>query len=401
MGTPTFKLIYDRQHRASKKKEGAIELRITYNRTQRHVTTGIRVLPYQWKADGNIVGRKDAYELQRALDDFVAHARRVVNDLSEQGELDMKTIVSVIGNTERKNASRNVSAVSCTKGQEKKHLLNYFKERAEIRKYGRAEDSMERYDRFLRWFEAWGVMKTFADLNEMSILLMDKCLTERGMKPYSKWNNYHRFLNSFILDAIEDGLMVRNPYKRINIHKEKSNGGIGKYLTKEEFERIERLNPPTNYLKHARDLFVFQTYTCLSYTDLASFDIANIKEISGRQMYVGRRGKTNQEFAFILLQPAKLILDKYNGQLPMMSNVKYNEYLKVLAVMAGIDKPVSSHWARHTGATILLNAGVGMEIVAKILGHSTTKITRSTYAKLLDETVADEMLKFEKGLLHI
>ena len=44
MGTPTFKLIYDRQHRASKTKEGSVELRITYDRKQKHVTTGIRLL---------------------------------------------------------------------------------------------------------------------------------------------------------------------------------------------------------------------------------------------------------------------------------------------------------------------------------------------------------------------
>ena len=67
--------------------------------------------------------------------------------------------------------------------------------------------------------------------------------------------------------------------------------------------------------------------------------------------------------------------------------------------MAGIDKPLSSHWARHTGATMLLNSGVDMEIVSKVLGHSSTKITREVYAKLLDETVADAMTEFERRLV--
>jgi integrase len=39
-----------------------------------------------------------------------------------------------------------------------------------------------------------------------------------------------------------------------------------------------------------------------------------------------------------------------------------------------------------------------METVAKILGHSSTRITRSTYAKLLDSTVADKMLEAEEKL---
>ena len=71
---------------------------------------------------------------------------------------------------------------------------------------------------------------------------------------------------------------------------------------------------------------------------------------------------------------------------------------RLLAMMAGIDKPVSSHWARHTGATMLLNSGMSMEIVSKVLGHSSTKITREVYAKLLDETVSDAMERFERAL---
>ena len=92
------------------------------------------------------------------------------------------------------------------------------------------------------------------------------------------------------------------------------------------------------------------------------------------------------------------ILKRYDGVLPTISNQKYNDFLKIIAYHAGIDKPISSHWARHTGATLLLNMGVDMEIVAKILGHSSTKITRAVYAKLLDETVVNAMADVEKKL---
>ena len=126
---------------------------------------------------------------------------------------------------------------------------------------------------------------------------------------------------------------------------------------------------------------------------MAAFDPARIREVKGRPMYVGRRGKTRQEFTFLLLPQAQEILERYGGKLPMMSNQKYNQYLKMLATMAGINKPVSSHWARHTGATLLLNSGVEMEVVSKVLGHSSTKMTRQIYAKLLDETIAEEMEK--------
>ena len=74
----------------------------------------------------------------------------------------------------------------------------------------------------------------------------------------------------------------------------------------------------------------------------------------------------------------------------------YNQYLKLVALAAGVDKPVSTHYARHTGATLLLNEGIDMRIISKICGHSSTKITEQVYAKLLDETVVDAVKKLKK-----
>ena len=99
--------------------------------------------------------------------------------------------------------------------------------------------------------------------------------------------------------------------------------------------------------------------------------------------------KTKKDTTIPLLPTALSILDKYKGVLPVISNVKYNEYLKIVSQAAGLSYPLSTHWARHTGATILLNEGVDMKIVTKICGHSSMKITEQIYAKLLDETVVD------------
>ena len=83
----------------------------------------------------------------------------------------------------------------------------------------------------------------------------------------------------------------------------------------------------------------------------------------------------------------------------MLSNVKYNAYLKEVVAAAGIDKPVTTHWARHTGATLLLNAGVPIEIVSKVCGHSTIKMTEKIYAKLLPRTVVEAVNEIENKLV--
>lgn len=207
---PTIKLIFDRHKRASSTKEGAIELRITHQRQQRFATTGIRVLPKQWR-DGRIVNRLDALELQQALDAFVLNAQRIIQERVQSGTLDMSTIVADINGRAAMMATMHTP--------QGRLVIDYMRERAEVRKYGRAEDSRERYDRFLRWFETWGQIRTFADITEANIMRMDEELTRKGMKDCSKWGNYHRFLNSFILDAIDEGIMQRNPYKHIHIKK--------------------------------------------------------------------------------------------------------------------------------------------------------------------------------------
>ena len=238
-------------------------------------------------------------------------------------------------------------------------------------------------------FEKYGKIIDFKDITDSNIILYDQYLKERNLKTYSKWNNYHRFLNSFIMDAIEEGYLQKNPYKWINITKDKDSKSIDRCLTPAEFRRIKKARMITDSLERVRDLFVFQTYTCLSYSELRSFDVNKIKKIKGMKVYVGERKKTGKTFTIPLLPDALKVLNKYENSLPIISNVKYNEYLKVVAQSASIDKPVSSHWARHTGATMLLNEGVDIKIVAKICGHSSTKITEQTYAKLLDETVVD------------
>ena len=166
----------------------------------------------------------------------------------------------------------------------------------------------------------------------------------------------------------------------------------------EELERMKRVELPAGHLSRVRDLFLFQCYTCMGFADLRDFSSSRLEEVGGRLMYSSRRNKTGCVFSFMLLRGAEEILRKYGGVLPVISAQKYNLYLKEVARMAGISRPVTSHWARHTGATLLLNAGVRLEVVARVLGHSSTEMTRKVYAKLLDDTIEREMMKAEANM---
>lgn len=380
--TPIVTLVFNRRHSATTTKEAAVELRISYRKQQKYMSTGIRLLPKHWHR-GRIVNRFDATQINQTLDKLVADVRTVILKMMEEGTIDIYSIPDRL----------NLLHIGDIR------FLDFCEKRADVRSFGKSHDSKTRYERFMTKFRLWGGIQDWSDITEEKIIAFEGHLASLGMKPYSRWNNYHRFLNSFILDAISEGYLRRNPYRWVQINKEKSNGGIGKYLTPDEFSKIRNANLATDSLKKVRDVFVFQTYTCLAYVDLASFDPKKIQEVKGMKVYIGKRGKTKETFTIPLLTPALDILAKYKNKLPIISNVKYNEYLKVVAQSVGIDKPVSSHWARHTGATLLLNeGGMDLKIVAKILGHSSSKITEQVYAKLLDETVVDAMASFENKI---
>ena len=151
------------------------------------------------------------------------------------------------------------------------------------------------------------------------------------------------------------------------------------------------------YLERVRDLFVFQTYTLLSYSDLAEFDFRKCVQMGEEMMYKGKRVKTGREFVFVLCPAALEILKRYDYKLPIITNEKYNYFLKKAIKYAKIDKPVTSHYARHTGATMLLNEGnLPMHIVQHILGHASIRETEKTYAKVLDETIVSSMANYHK-----
>lgn len=378
---PQIHLIYNRYKKASDTQKAVVEIRVTYNYQQKYISTGIWLYPNQWNK-GKIANCDNIMQISQTLDSLVSNVKQVLLEMLVEGEINLHSI------QDRLNR----------KALEKMTFIDFCKQRAAIRKYGKEKDSQERYDRFIRLFSAWGKIKGFDDIKDDKIIAYDVFLSNQGMKPYSKWNNYHRFLNGFIQDAINDGLLTRNPYKWVKINKEKDSHGLEKCLTPKEFKQLRNAKMPTECLERVRDLFIFQTYTCLRYSDLARFNPDNISVINGMETYRFTQKKTKRATVIPLLQPALDILSKYNGMLPIISNVKYNEYLKVVAQAAGLEYKLSTHWARHTGATILLNEGVDMKIVSRICGHSSVRMTEQIYAKLLDETVVDAIKKKEDSL---
>jgi len=375
---PTLTLVYDRKGQSTRTRPAVVELRITADKVRKYISTGVKLLPKEWK-DGCVVGRKDWKDLNDQLQIMKKKCSEIITQMMDEGNLDLNAVPSMLKGSMMQQQT----------------FLDYAKDIARRRMANLAKGTQKRYGVVLRFLEAWKGIVYFSDVTERNILLLDDELKGRGLKENSRWN-YHKLMKCFILQAVEDGLVKRNPYSRLDI-KRGEDDGLTRFLTPQEFHRFESCILPSECLRKVRDLFVFQTYTMMGYSDLAKFDYKDCEKVKGQTVYKAQRTKTRQEFTIVLLEPALAILKRYKGKLPIISNVKYNAYLKAAVMYAKIDKPVTTHWARHTGATMLLNEGnVPIHVIQHMLGHASIKETEKTYANLMDDTIVETMANYQK-----
>jgi len=198
--------------------------------------------------------------------------------------------------------------------------------------------------------------------------------------------------------AVAEGYLDRDPFM---LHKTKSVRTQVVFLSPEELQKFENYEFTQARLGFIKDLFVFCCYTGLPYNELMHLEQKHIiKGFDGNLWIQMKREKTSKELSIPLLPKAEVILNKYDGEpfiFPRISNQRYNSYLKEIAAIIGIDKHLTTHMARKTFAsTVLLYNDVPMEIVSKLLGHSSMKITQDSYGKIVQKKVSLEMERLKE-----
>jgi site-specific recombinase XerD len=160
-------------------------------------------------------------------------------------------------------------------------------------------------------------------------------------------------------------------------------------LTVEDITKMWEKKIDNERLSQIRDMFILQCYTGLAYIDMATFTKSDV--VDG--VIIKKRHKTDVKSIIPILPIPKAILERYDYKLPIISNQKYNVLLKALGELCGITVNLTSHLARHSFATLLLNKGVDMKTVSMAMGHSNSKITEKVYAEMRNQTVVDNILK--------
>lgn len=394
----TTAIVLDRKGRAKDGKEAMLEIRITSNRRHVYMSTGIKVRKSEWVA-GRVANRLDAKSLNERLAIIYEKVGRAVNEAIESGSgIDVAKI--------RKKVWAEIEVQSG-----KPVLLDWIHGQIPLldidegtrKHYYPLENRLEEWGQMLTWedvtteklyeFDAWlhGLRKPISEAARLAGVVSER-LSNAGVY------NYHKTLKALLNRARRMGKIATNPYELLRGQFKRGDKESTEYLTEEEMTKIRDLKLERgSVLDIARDLFVFQMFTGLAYSDAEAFDLSRYRKVDGTWRYVGQRIKTGMPYVSELLPPAVAVIEKYGGVVPKVGNADYNHRLKEIQRMAGIGTRLHSHLARHTFATWMLANDAKIENVSRMLGH-TNIVTTQRYAKVLAQSVHEDYEKMRRKM---
>lgn len=334
---------------------------------KKHIATGVRIDNRSQWHKGAVVGRTDAPELNATIGAKLAEVKRIVSMLELQGVTPTPESVTSALLPSAHNGS----------------FLDFMHQRMYERPL--SDNTRRNTLQAIEALRRFGRINTFASLTTDNLALFDKFLHEEQPRAQTTIRGYHARIKPYVAEAVLQRYIPSNPYDALPIKR--GTHKMRNPLTEEELLRIVHAKLPDIYAK-AQDLFIFQAYTGLSYADTMSFVASQHVVMQGGHAYIQhKREKTGTQYYTPLLPYADAVLLKYGERLPRLSNQRYNLHLHAIGGIVGIAKPLTSHVARHSFATMMLSHDVPIEVVSRMLGHTDIDTTQ-IYAKVTTSKIA-------------
>ncbi len=243
----------------------------------------------------------------------------------------------------------------------------------------------------------------FGQLNEhMAYEFQEYVLKDKGLAVDTA-RHYLAILKKICRLAFKEGHSEKRYF--VNFKLPKENRKAPRALSREDFEKIRDLEIPASRVTHniARDLFLFACYTGVPYADAVSITDDNIYTDDNGALWLKYLRKKNEHLGRVKLLPEAIaLIEKYRSNerkelFPMIHHPNLRRHMKGLRDLAGLKTDLVYHMGRHTfGSLITLEAGVPIETISKMLGH-TNLTTTQLYAKVTPKKLFDDIDIFIKA----
>ena len=231
-------------------------------------------------------------------------------------------------------------------------------------------------------------------------------LKKRGLKG-STINNNLCWLSRLIFRAVSKRIIRCNPFEHAKYEKEENKI---RFLQKDDVMKLMAMTMNDRESELARLMFVFSCFTGLAIADMENLEYRHIQTAADGQRYIHKeRQNTKVEFIVPLHPIAENIISHCrNAQAgneeqqtvkekgvslvfqPHCSRSVMGKNLSIVGKACGIRQRLSYHVARHTFGTMSLNAGIPIESIAKMMGHTSISSTQ-IYAQVTDNKISEDM----------
>lgn len=279
------------------------------------------------------------------------------------------------------------------------NFLEYFSNLTEQLKTNGTESNYNLWTRTLRHLKIFFKENTtFADISEKTCEQFRDYLTKDARTqwgyPLAKRTQHYYFITfkASFGQALRNKIIPENVCQFVSPPKFQSVERV--YLTQEELKRAAKAESQSPILKRA---FLFSCLTGLRWSDIQKLRWKEVSTFDGHTRLTFTQKKTRElEYLDIADQAAQLLGERGEPEALVFAGLKYNTYTSMALnnwlFRAGIDKKVTFHCARHTFAVLMLDLGVDLYTVQKLLGHREIRTTQ-IYAHLLDKTKQDAVAK--------
>ena len=393
MARSTFKVLF--YVNGSKEKNGIVPImgRVTINGSVAQFSCKQTIPKTLWDAKGNRAKGKsiEARDINHALDNIKAQIIKHYQRISDREAYVTAEMVrnayqgigseyeTLLGAFDKDNATfqkrvgtDRVKGTYMARVRERNHVAAFIRAN-----YKRSDLSM--------------LELTPDFIKEFAVFLS----TDRGLQNGSIWTNC-MWLKGVVMRAHFNGLIPRNPFAQFHISP---NIKEREYLTEEELKTLMTHEFADAKLSYIRDIFVFASFTALSFVDVKELTTDDIVEVNGEKWILSKRHKTKVPFQVKLLDiPLQIIkrYEKFQTNKSVFPNLNYWSICKPLKKMikeCGITKDISFHCARHGFATLALSKGMPIESVSRVLGH-TNIVTTQLYAKITTQKIDHDLTMF-------
>jgi integrase len=369
-------------------------------------TLGISVKEGKFNLKKQVVQGVGEVETNILINTFKSEILSLIRTLQQKGELSSANIINGINEIRLKLTDPDFSIDN---DQRIVFYAERFIQSSEgIRKPATLKQLRNTLVKLKKYEQVKKVKLTF-DKTDLTFYnsLVSYCITDLNLSTNSIGNiikNLKTFFHSAFEEGVHENLIYRSRY-----FKKPSEESEAIYLSEAELQRMKMTILPNRHLDNVRDLFLLACYTGVRSQDYNKLN--NDSLINNGTMLKVRTEKTDEEVIIPLHPIAKAILEKYNGTPRIISNQKFNEYIKDVCRIVGltesvtisrtcggkktrITKPkynfVSSHTARRSFATNAYKAGVPTLAIMAITGHRTekvflkyVKVTKEEHAKII------------------